>query len=109
MHRASIKRPYFGAREEAERDTPGGTHMTKNTMIPTRLKEIETPDGPTGASTLPEPTSRPRPMIPPIAARKQKVGREADAQIGVPTDHLQVPRLQLPMRRRRISVSHFLI
>jgi hypothetical protein len=40
------------------------SHMTKNTMIPTREKLIRIPAGPAKCKALPEPTNNPGPMMP---------------------------------------------
>lgn len=41
--------------------------ITKNTMMPTKEKLMRVPAGPARCNALPEPTSRPGPMMPPIA------------------------------------------
>jgi hypothetical protein len=57
------------------------TYMTKKTMIPTKEKLIKIPAGPALLRALPEPTSKPGPIIPGLTLGVQSIARQSETHL----------------------------
>jgi hypothetical protein len=57
------------------------TYMTKKTMIPTKEKLINTPAGPPLLRALPEPTSKPGPIIPGLTLGVHSLGCQSETYL----------------------------